>query len=147
MKKISEEILHDNLEQFEMYLYERENAEATIRKYMTDVRTFFTFLGENRTVDKKRLLSYKEWLMKRYAVNSVNSMLAALNQFLEFNGLGNLRLKRVRMQKCLFLCEEKELTRKEYEKLLKTAISEGKYQLALCMETIVSTGIRISEDI
>ena len=85
--------------------------------------------------------------MKRYAVNSVNSMLAALNQFLEFNGLGNLRLKRVRMQKCLFLCEEKELTRKGYEKLLKTAISEGKYQLALCMETIVSTGIRISEDI
>lgn len=116
MKKISEEILHDNLEQFEMYLYERENAEATIRKYMADVRTFFTFLGKNRTVDKKRLLSYKEWL-----------------------------LKRVRMQKCLFLCEEKELTRKEYEKLLKTAISEGKYQLALCMETIVSTGIRISE--
>lgn len=145
MKKISEEILHDNLEQFEMYLYERENAEATIRKYMADVRTFFTFLGKNRTVDKKRLLSYKEWLLKRYAVNSVNSMLAALNQFLEFNGLGNLRLKRVRMQKCLFLCEEKELTRKEYEKLLKTAISEGKYQLALCMETIVSTGIRISE--
>lgn len=145
MKKISEEITHESLEQFEMYLYERENAEATIRKYMTDVRTFFTFLGENRTVDKKRLLSYKEWLMKRYAVNSVNSMLAALNQFLEFNGLGNLRLKRVRMQKCLFLCEEKELTRKEYEKLLKTAISEGKYQLALCMETIVSTGIRISE--
>ena len=145
MKTISEEITHESLEQFEMYLYERENAEATIRKYMTDVRTFFTFLGENRTVDKKRLLSYKEWLMKRYAVNSVNSMLAALNQFLEFNGLGNLRLKRVRMQKCLFLCEEKELTRKEYEKLLKTAISEGKYQLALCMETIVSTGIRISE--
>lgn len=145
MKKISEEITHESLEQFEMYLYERENAEATIRKYMADVRTFFTFLGKNRTVDKKRLLSYKEWLLKRYAVNSVNSMLAALNQFLEFNGLGNLRLKRVRMQKCLFLCEEKELTRKEYEKLLKTAISEGKYQLALCMETIVSTGIRISE--
>ena len=49
------------------------------------------------------------------------------------------------MQKALFLDEDRELTEAEYRKLLKTALADGRYQLALCMETIASTGIRISE--
>lgn len=72
-------------------------------------------------------------------------MLAALNQFLDFLGLGILKIKRVKIQKSLFLREEKELTIEEFKRLLKTAAKEGKEQLALCMETIVSTGIRVSE--
>lgn len=72
-------------------------------------------------------------------------MLAALNQFFGFLGLNELKVKRIKVQKSLFLREEKELTQKEYQKLLETAVKEGKYQLALCMETIASTGIRISE--
>lgn len=88
MQKASIKIRRDQLEEFKVYLYERENAEATIQKYLTDVRTFYKYLGENLTVDKMRLLEYKEWLVKSYAVNSVNSMLAALNQF-----FGNGRIK------------------------------------------------------
>ena len=61
-------------------------------------------------VDKARLLSYKEWLIERYAVSSVNSMLAALNQFLEFCGYGQMKVRRVKTQKNLFRQEEKELT-------------------------------------
>ena len=78
-------------------------------------------------------------------VNSANSILAALNQFLEFLGLGIWKIKRFKMQKALFLDEDRELTEAEYRKLLKTALADGRYQLALCMETIASTGIRISE--
>lgn len=133
------------MEEFKEYLYERENAEATIQKYLTDIRTFFRFLGDDLIISKKRLLSYKEWLKDSYMVNSANSIIAALNQFLEFLGLGIWKIKRFKMQKALFLDEDRELTEAEYRKLLKTALADGKYQLALCMETIASTGIRISE--
>ena len=135
----------EQLEKFREYLLERENAEATIQKYLTDIRTFIKYLGGEQTLDKKSVLEYKGWLIERYAVNSVNSMLAALNQFLGFLGLDTLKVKRVRIQKSLFLDEEKELTKKEYQRLLRTAKSEGRYQLALCMETIAGTGVRVSE--
>lgn len=131
--------------EFETYLYERENAEATVRKYRTDLNCFLKFLGDSREVDKARLLAYKEWLIERYAVSSVNSMLAALNQFLEFCGYVQLKVKRVKTQKNLFLREEKELTKKEYQRLVRTAKAEGKIQLALCMEVIAVTGVRVSE--
>ena len=72
-------------------------------------------------------------------------MLAALNQFLEFLNLSFLKVKRVKVQNNLFLKDEKELTKEEYRRLVKTAAKEGREQLALCIETIASTGIRISE--
>lgn len=140
-----EEITIEMTEEFRNFLYERENAAATIQKYMTDIRTFFLFLGDNHMVDKPRVLAYKEWLLEHYAVSSTNSMLAALNQFFQYLHMDHLKIKRVRVQNSLFLREEKELTKEEYRKLVEEAIKEGKFQLALCMETIVSTGIRISE--
>ena len=73
-------VASQDLEEFEQYLYERENARATIRKYMTDIRTFCRYLGKEKEADKNRLLLYKEWLLEHYAISSANSMLAALNQ-------------------------------------------------------------------
>lgn len=145
MQQYSVEIKREQIEEFKIYLYERENAEATIKKYLTDIRTFFRYLEQDFTINKNKILDYKKWLLESYTVNSVNSMLASLNQFLEFLDLENFKAKRVRVQKTLFLREEKELTIKEFKQLLKTALEEGKEQLALCMETIVSTGIRVSE--
>ena len=139
------QISEKNIEEFEHFLYERENAEATIRKYRTDIYTFCRFLGEDRVVSKQRVLEYKEWLILQYAVSSVNSILASLNQFLEFMGVDYLKVKRLKMQNNLFVNQEKELTRQEYQRLLQTARNEGKEQLALCIETIAATGIRISE--
>ena len=138
-------IKKEDLKAFEEYLYEREKARATIEKYMTDMHTFFRYLDGYRQIDKSCLREYKEWLLERYAVNSVNSMLAALNQFLDFLGEGSMKVRRVKTQRPLFLREEKELTRKEYIRLIDAARRSGKIQLALCMETIASTGVRISE--
>lgn len=145
MRRNEVELRREQIEEFRQYLYERENARATIQKYISDIETFFNYLAGEAIVDKQKLLDYKEWLLRRYAVSSVNSMLAALNQFLEFLELDFLKVKRIKVQKSLFLQEEKELTREEYRKLVQTALAEGKEQLALCMETIASTGIRISE--
>lgn len=97
----------NDLEEFERYLYERENARATIRKYMTDIRTFCRYLGQDNEVDKRRMLLYKEWLLAHYAISSANSMLAALNQFLKFKGYDFLTVKRIKTQRNLFRQEER----------------------------------------
>ena len=78
------EVSESETEKFADYLYQKENAKATINKYMTDIKKFLVFLADDKRINKKVLLQYKEWLVQKYAVNSVNSMLAALNQFLEF---------------------------------------------------------------
>ena len=139
------EVSESEIEKFADYLYQKENAKATINKYMADIKKFLSFLADDKRINKKVLLQYKEWLVQKYAVNSVNSMLAALNQFLEFLNVGKLKVKRIKVQKQPFLQDQKELTEKECRKLIATAMAEGKEQLALCIETIACTGIRISE--
>ncbi len=134
-----------DLEEFKTYLYERENSNATIEKYMTDVRTFYNFLNGSQTVNKKCLVAYKDWLVEHYAITSANSMIAALNQFLLFMEAGALRIKRLKIQRQLFAQQEKELNREEYQRLINAAKAKGKPELALIIETICSTGIRISE--
>ena len=136
----------EHIDNFEIFLRERESAPATVRKYLADIRTFCRYLGGDRRLSKQRILAYKEWLLcSGYAVSSANSMLAALNQYLDFAGLAALKVRRYKVQKNLFLTEEKELTPEEYRRLIRAAREEGRAQLALCMETIAATGIRISE--
>ena len=95
---------------------------------MADIKKFLSFLADDKRINKKVLLQYKEWLAQKYAVNSVNSMLAALNQFLEFLNAGKLKVKRIKVQKQPFLQDQKELTEKECRKLIATAMAEGKEQ-------------------
>ncbi|MDO5541641.1 MAG: tyrosine-type recombinase/integrase [Eubacteriales bacterium] len=131
--------------EFYSYLYEKECAELTIKKYCSDVQTFLNFLGEDRTVTKEKLLMYKEWLIQRYAVSSVNSMLAAINQFLEYLGMGCWKVKRIRVQRQMFAQPEKEMTQAEYYRLVQEAKSQNKVQLLLLIETMAGTGARVGE--
>ncbi len=130
---------------FRDYLYERENAKATISKYMTDIRTFYKYLNGNYNIDKKCILAYKEWLFPKYEATSINSMLVALNQFLDYLGLGRWKVKRLKVQKQLFIPEEKEMTKQEYNRLLNAARGTNKHQLAMSIETLAATGARVSE--
>ena len=96
------EVSESKIEKFADYLYQKENAKATINKYMADIKKFLSFLADDKRINKKVLLQYKDWLVQKYAVNSVNSMLAALNQFLEFLDVGNLKVKRIKCRSSLF---------------------------------------------
>lgn len=130
---------------FGEYLRERENSAATIEKYLRDVRTFREYLEDREILDKNCLLQYKEWLSANYSVSSVNSMLVALNQFLVFLEAGSMKVRRVKVQPQRFRAAEKELGKTEFRRLVARARSDGKLQLAMIMETIAATGIRISE--
>lgn len=139
-RKINESLLRA----FEAELLMNEKSEATVEKYRRDLRAFANFAGTAET-DKNLLLNYKEYLGQRYAVSSANSMIAALNVFLRFCGWGDLCLRQFRVQREAYCSEEKELSREEYVRLVKTAQRNGNARLSLILQTICGTGIRVSE--
>ena len=145
MNNITFVVREEDMNEFRYYLQERENSEATIEKYMRDVRKFMTVAGTAPPVGKEKLLEYKEWLIENYAVSSVNSMLVALNQFLVFLEKGRLRLRRIKVQRMDTLCMDRILDKREFQKLVRTARQQGKDQIAMIMETMCATGIRVSE--
>lgn len=137
-------ITSDHLREFERYLVEEEKSPATQEKYMRDVRRFVEFAGE-RDVDKSVVMEYKLELTKKYAVRSANSMLASLNSFLRFVGWCSFCVKQFKVQKDPYCPEEKELKRGEYMALINTAKKQKNERLALLIETICGTGIRVGE--
>ena len=130
---------------FEAYLREQESAEATVSKYLRDIRTFMTFVREQAWIEKNDILRYKDWLMEHYSVSSANSMIVALNQFLIFMEAGRMRVRRIRVQAQSFCSAERELEKEEFRRLVCRARAGGHAQLAMLMETICATGIRVSE--
>ena len=141
---MGKKILKTQLEAFEHYLYEDEKSEKTIEKYRHDIQTFADYVGKGE-IEKKDVLSYKEMLHNRYAVASANSMLAALNTFFKFVGWYDLCVKQFKLQRQVFCASEKELTREEYHRLVKVAKAKHNTRLALILQTICATGIRVSE--
>ena len=141
------EVFLINTEQIRSYrahLWEEERSPLTIEKYLRDVNAFFTACG-NVPIERELVIAYKTQLAASYAPSSVNSMLAALNGFFTFCGYPNFRVKPLKIQKQLFASEGKELSEKEYKKLLMAARQNGNHRLCLIMQTVCSTGIRVSE--
>ncbi len=140
MKAITKTIIND----FKLYLYEEEKSENTVGKYLRDIGFFVKWLGE-RTLDKTSILAYKKELCKRYAPKSVNSMLSSINALFVFAGWYNLKVRLLKIQRQIFADRDKELTKSEYERLLTAAKNKCNERLYYLMQTIGSTGIRISE--
>lgn len=140
MKKITSE----HILSFRKFLNEEEKSENTIEKYIRDV-TFFTEWLCGRTVSKSLVLDYKRELCEKYAPASVNSVISSLNSFFDFNEEYRLKIKKLKIQKHIFAEDEKELTKEEYNRLLSAARAKGNRKLFLLMQTICSTGIRVSE--
>lgn len=120
-----------------------EKSTATIQKYLRDVRAFFLFVG-SAELSKELVMAYKRQLVEQgYAVRSINSMLVSINGLLSFLGCPDCRVKAIRQQRETYCAEERELSKAEYLRLLDAA--KKKPQLRLVIETICSTGIRVSE--
>ena len=54
-------------------------------------------------------------------------------------------MKPLKIQRRLFWDESRELTKAEYERLVSAAEALGRERLALLLEAICATGIRVSE--
>ena len=140
MRKITNELIHS----FKTYLIEEEKSENTIEKYIRDV-TFFMIWLNDQEVTKILALEYKKELCEKYAPASVNAAISSLNSFFSFTGWHEIRIKALKIQRQIFSNKDKELTKAEYERLLIAAKSKGNERLYLLIQTICSTGIRVSE--
>lgn len=132
----------DDLQTFKNFLLEEEKSPLTIQKYLRDVSKFLHWLS-SRELTKGETRAYKAWLTEQYTPASVNSMLSALNRYLDFISREDCKVKFIRIQREVFYPVEKELTREEYQRLLRAAKDDTR--LCLLMQTICSTGIRVSE--
>lgn len=141
---MTEKILAINdLVAFQRELRQEEKSPVTVEKYLRDARAFLVFAGDQK-ISKELVIAFKEHLVEaRYAVRSINSMLASVNSLLTFLGLPDCKARSLRQQRQTYCAEDKELSKSEYLRLLKTA--ENQPQLMLVMETICATGIRVSE--
>jgi integrase len=104
------------------------------------------YAGEQE-FSKVLVIEYKEYLRnsKKYKTSSINSFLVAANRFFEYMGWYELRVKTFKVQKETFMPENKELTKEEYKKLVKTAKAVGKSRIGMIIQTICATGIRVGE--
>ncbi len=132
----------------EAYLKAFENEEraaATVEKYRRALLSFAAFLS-GAAVTPEMIRLWKDDLRARnYVPSTINTYLAALNGFFRFCGWTDCRARFLKIQRRLFRDSRQELTRGEYERLVAAAEAAGDRALALLMETICSTGIRVSE--
>ena len=141
-RKITKEML----KRYEIYLREDEKSRATIKKYLCDMEKLICFAA-GRPLTKSLMLDYKETLYEKekYKISSINSFLVAANRFFEYMQWYELKVKTYRVQKETFCPENKYLSKAEYKKLLHEAKEEKKPRLFMILETLASTGMRVSE--
>lgn len=137
-------IMKEDLSAFDTWLYGEGKSKGTIEKYLRDVRALTEWL-DGRKLTKETATQWREYLLSHeYAPVTVNSMLAAVNAYCRFAEI-DIRVKFVKVQRKLFREQNRELSQTEYRRLVDTAYSAGSGRLALLMETICSSGIRVSE--
>lgn len=134
------------LDAYQTWLIHREYSPATIQKYTRALARFFADTGAGRRPDRETVAAWRDSLTEKgYTPSTVNALLAAVNDYQESidNPAGKARpLKR---QRKIFADPGRELTRAEYFRLLNAAQQTGNKRTQLLLETICSTGIRVSE--
>ena len=127
------------------HLKQEERASATVEKYLRDIQAFACWL-DGEAVTKEAVTDWKEHLLaERRAPSTINTALAALNGLFRFLGWEDCRARFLKIQRRMFQDPARELARSDYDRLITAARELGRNRLALLMETICATGIRVSE--
>lgn len=138
--KITDKLIN----QFIKYLQEQEKSQSTIVSYKRELFSLQMFFDDS-SLNKDSLLRYKTIITKQYKPSTCNVSISAINCFLKYIGRQDLFLKPLKIQKTIFEPAEKELSKKDYNKLIKAALINGDERTALAIQTICATGIRVSE--
>ena len=138
-------ITEQTLEEYRCWLVSEERQNGTIEKYLRDVRELMLFLN-GLEITKERVSAWKEYLLseKRLLPVTINSKIAAVDTYCRFAGI-DCRVKYYKVQRRLFYSDKKNLDKDEYLRLIEAAEASGRTRLALIIETIGATGIRVSE--
>ncbi len=140
------EITDELIEKYREILVRDEKSKHTVEKYLRDIKKLQKFLA-GRELTKELLIDYKAQLegCGGYKSGSINSFLTVVNGFCGRFGWHELHINAIKIQQQAFETEDKEITFDEYKRLIDKAWESGNERLALIIQTLGSTGIRISE--
>lgn len=131
---------------YRLHLIAQDMSKNTVEKYVRDVKKFLEFSRQTGPVtDHACVARYRACLVENYKPASVNSMLAALNSYLEFTDRKEWCVSLLRIQREMFLDEARELTREEYWRLVDQARQDGNTRLYYMLQTLAGSGIRVGE--
>lgn len=134
----------NNLEEYLTTLDFEEKSASTQAQYQRSLRRFLYFTA-GRELDKETVIAYKESLKRVHAPGTVNGSIAAINGYLSYIGRWDLRVKQLKVQRAPYLTQDRELSRDDYLALVRAAVEKGDRRTALILQTLCSTGIRVSE--
>lgn len=127
------------------YLQSEERSPGTIANNLRHLRAFAAWL-DGEPVDKVSVSRWKDHLLERgYLPATINGMLASLHGYFRYREWDHCRVRYLRVQRKLFRDDNRALSHWEYQKLLRAARARGWRRIALVVETIGATGIRVSE--
>ena len=128
------------------WLRRREYSPATIEKYTGALARFFAESAAPAAPGKEAVAAWRDSLAARgYTPATVNAMLAAVNDYQESIDNPAGKAKPLKRQRKIFADPGRELSRTEYFRLLNAARETGNKRSQLLLETLCSTGIRVSE--
>ncbi len=132
------------LDTFHDKLQKDEKSKATIEKYVREIKFLMEYL-DGRPLSKNLLMEYRDRVKSQFSAATVNGKLSAIHAYLEFTGQNDCRVKFLKVQKKVFMEENRELTEREYQRLLEAAGKRKDDRLYHVLLTLCATGIRISE--
>ena len=125
-------------------LRENQLCEGTIQRYLYSLSLLMDYAGTCLN-DITHFCGFKDYLSgKGLSIPTMNGIIGNVNKFMKFLNV-DWRIRRDRIQRQAFLPPDKELTAGEYHKMLDEAMRRGNRRLAMMLETLCGTGIRVSE--
>lgn len=134
-----------SIDRYMKHLQQEERSVATVEMYRREIKRFLESPEIGQKITKCAVIRWKERLAAQYSVNTVNRKLAAVNGLFAFLNWHDCRVRPLKQQRRSFRAKERELSKEEYLRLLNAAKSTGNLRLYFLMETLCSTGMRVSE--
>ncbi len=125
---------------FAEYLKKENLSNRTISAYLWTVE-YYTQNYDSLT--KENLLAYKGYLLEYFKPKTVNLRIQAMNKYLDFQELKNLRLSSVKIQQKSFL--ENVVSNADYNFLKKQLKKDENMQWYFVVWYLGATGARVSE--
>jgi integrase/recombinase XerD len=133
-------IIIQNMKQFETFLRNRNLSYSTISAYLFALRNF---KEKYNKINKTNLLLYKEYLIENNKPQTVNLRIQALNSYLDYMDMNELKLKSVKVQQKTYL--ENVISNADYIFLKKCLKKDGILEWYFVIRFLAATGARISE--